>query len=90
MSKKISRSLDLSRASITMTYDPEAANDECVFIDHTGPLFLTLDDAHKLYATYADFFAMCREQPRRPTHAGMQAFVNRVQADPTDSPSTIP
>lgn len=66
MSKKISRVLDLSRASITFTYDPEAASDECVFIDHSGPLFLTLDDAHKLYATYADFFALCREEQRRP------------------------
>lgn len=63
---KISRTLDLTRASISFTYDPESPNEECVYIDHSGPLFLTLDDAHTLYAAYADFFALARAEGQRP------------------------
>lgn len=101
MSSKISRCLDLSRVSITMTYDSEAINDESVYIEHSGPLFLTLDDAHKLYATYADFFALCRELGQRPRYVKPepeatkfnlpQEFVDALKDRyPDDSPSTIP
>ncbi len=87
---KFSRVFDFSRGSVTITYDPDAAQDECVFIDHSGPLFLTLDETHRFHAFFMDFLAIAREMPKRPTHANMQAFVDRVQKDPGDSPSTIP
>lgn len=69
MADKFSRVFDFKRGSVTITYDPDAANDECVFIDHSGPLFMDLDETHKFHAAFMDFLAHAREIPRRPTHA---------------------
>jgi hypothetical protein len=69
---KFSRVFDFSRGLVTITYDPEAAQDECVFIDHSGPLFLTLDETHRFHAFFMGFLAIAREMPKRPTHAQVQ------------------
>lgn len=70
---KFSRVFDLSRGSVTITYDPDAANDECVYIDHSAPLFMTLDETHRFHAFFMDFLATAREIPRRATHQQVQA-----------------
>lgn len=90
MAEKFSRVFDFKRGTVTITYDPDAANDECVYIDHSGPLSMTLDETHRFHSFFMDFLAIAREMPKRPTHSQMQEFVNRAQADPGDSPSTIP
>lgn len=70
---KFSRVFEFSRGSVIITYDPEAVADECVYIDHSGPMFMTLDETHRFHAFFMGFLAEAREMPRRPTHAQVQA-----------------
>lgn len=69
---KFARVFEFSRGSIMLTYDPDAANDECVYLDPSGPMFMTLDETHRFHAFFMGFLAEAREMPRRPTHAQVQ------------------
>lgn len=64
---KLSRIFDYTRGSITITYDPESATEDCVYIDHSAPLFMSLDETHRFYSFFMDFLATARESyQRRP------------------------
>ena len=88
---KVTKSVEFPTGPVLFEYDSESTHIESVRIGDLLTAFLfTLDDAHKFHSHLTDFLAQAREIPQRPTHAGMQAFVDRVQKDPADSPSTIP
>lgn len=82
----IRRVFDFKRGSVTMTFAP-SGGDESVLIDHSGPLYMSVDEAHSFQATLIDFLAIARTNP-----AGIpsQKLPDDFTVTPKFSPTTPP
>ena len=52
-----SKTFTFARGTVTFTYDSESAPDECVLIDFSAPIYISLDELAALRQALVDFLA---------------------------------
>lgn len=75
---KIVREFETTRGTLKVSYDPDEKIEDSVYIEHSAPLFLSIDDLHRLHSFFADFLSTARSNPQQVRQELPKDFATKV------------